>query len=181
MKQAPAANRRGSLLSFSFVHDSSTGDVLTGSLVEYERCERATAPCCTVTSEPIFEDVSPSLVRAQAWSCSRASSIRSNLGSWFWLRICCTRFATASAACFSTGGRFCALTRAATGASVHSKAPAAQANCRCEAHQYFLALGGISDTSTGSNSNFGSSASGAKYAFVVFSQFLSSRSGKSGL
>src|SRR5216684_8893695 len=48
-------------------------------------------------------------------------------------------------------------------------------------NQYFLALGGISDVSTGSNSNFGSSASGAKYAFVVFSQFLSSRSGKSGL
>jgi len=52
----------------------------------------------------------------------------------------------------------------------------------CSIHtQYFLALGGISETSTGSNSNFGSSASGAKYAFVVFSQFLSSRSGKSGL
>ena len=47
--------------------------------------------------------------------------------------------------------------------------------------QYFLARGGISDVSTASNSNFGSSASGAKYAFVVFSQFLSSRSGKSGL
>jgi hypothetical protein len=47
--------------------------------------------------------------------------------------------------------------------------------------QYFLGRGGISDTSTGSNSNFGSSASGAKYAFVVFIQFLSSRSGKSGL
>jgi hypothetical protein len=47
--------------------------------------------------------------------------------------------------------------------------------------QYFLALGGISEISTGSNSNLGSSASGAKYAFVVFSQFLSSRSGKSGL
>jgi hypothetical protein len=28
--------------------------------------------------------------------------------------------------------------------------------------QYFLGRGGISDTSTGSNSNFGSSASGAK-------------------
>ena len=49
------------------------------------------------------------------------------------------------------------------------------------AFQYFLALGGIRDTSTGSNSNFGSSASGAKYALVVLSQFLSSRSGKSGL
>jgi hypothetical protein len=48
-------------------------------------------------------------------------------------------------------------------------------------NQYFLALGGINDVSTASNSNFGSSASGAKYAFVVFSQFLSSRSGKSGL
>jgi hypothetical protein len=48
-------------------------------------------------------------------------------------------------------------------------------------YQYFLALGGISDVSTASNSNLGSSASGAKYAFVVFSQFLSSRSGKSGL
>jgi hypothetical protein len=48
-------------------------------------------------------------------------------------------------------------------------------------HQYFLGLGGINDASTGSNSNFGSSASGAKYAFVVFIQFLSSRSGKSGL
>jgi hypothetical protein len=48
-------------------------------------------------------------------------------------------------------------------------------------HQYFLARGGMSDVSTASNSNFGSSASGAKYAFVVFSQFLSSRSGKSGL
>ena len=48
-------------------------------------------------------------------------------------------------------------------------------------NQYFLARGGISDVSTASNSNFGSSASGAKYAFVVFSQFLSSRSGKSGL
>jgi hypothetical protein len=47
--------------------------------------------------------------------------------------------------------------------------------------QYFLARGTISDVSTASNSNFGSSASGAKYAFVVFSQFLSSRSGKSGL
>jgi hypothetical protein len=47
--------------------------------------------------------------------------------------------------------------------------------------QYFLGLGVISEISTGSNSNFGSSASGAKYAFVVFSQFLSSRSGKSGL
>jgi len=47
--------------------------------------------------------------------------------------------------------------------------------------QYFLGRGGISDASTGSNSNFGSSASGAKYAFVVFIQFLSSRSGKSGL
>src|SRR6266852_3187933 len=46
---------------------------------------------------------------------------------------------------------------------------------------YFLARGGISDVSTGSNSNFGSSASGAKYAFVVFRKFLSSRSGKSGL
>jgi hypothetical protein len=33
--------------------------------------------------------------------------------------------------------------------------------------QYFLALGGITNTSTGSNSNFGSSASGAKYAFFV--------------
>src|SRR5579864_2991030 len=49
------------------------------------------------------------------------------------------------------------------------------------AASYFLARGGISETSTGSNSNFGSSASGAKYAFVVFIQFLSSRSGKSGL
>jgi hypothetical protein len=49
------------------------------------------------------------------------------------------------------------------------------------AASYFLALGGISDVSTGSNSNFGSSASGAKYAFVVFKKFLSSRSGKSGL
>ena len=49
------------------------------------------------------------------------------------------------------------------------------------AASYFLALGGISDVSTGSNSNFGSSASGAKYAFVVFRKFLSSRSGKSGL
>src|ERR1700722_9005578 len=48
-------------------------------------------------------------------------------------------------------------------------------------HQYFLGRGGISDVSTGSNSNFGSSASGAKYALVVFIQFLSSRSGKSGL
>ena len=46
---------------------------------------------------------------------------------------------------------------------------------------YFLGLGGISETSTGSNSNLGSSASGAKYAFVVFRKFLSSRSGKSGL
>ena len=46
---------------------------------------------------------------------------------------------------------------------------------------YFLGLGGISEVSTGSNSNFGSSASGAKYAFVVFRKFLSSRSGKSGL
>jgi hypothetical protein len=49
------------------------------------------------------------------------------------------------------------------------------------AMSYRLGLGGISDTSTGSNSNLGSSASGAKYAFVVFSQFASSRSGKSGL
>src|SRR5208337_4608369 len=49
------------------------------------------------------------------------------------------------------------------------------------AASYFLGRGGISDTSTGSNSNFGSSASGAKYAFVVFRKFLSSRSGKSGL
>ena len=49
------------------------------------------------------------------------------------------------------------------------------------AFQYFLGRGGIRDTSTGSNSNFGSSASGAKHAFVVFIQFLSSRSGKSGL
>src|ERR1700722_8108068 len=48
-------------------------------------------------------------------------------------------------------------------------------------NQYFLGRGGINEVSTGSNSNFGSSASGAKYAFVVFSQFLSSRSGKSGL
>jgi hypothetical protein len=47
--------------------------------------------------------------------------------------------------------------------------------------QYFLGRGGINDVSTASNSNLGSSASGAKYAFVVFSQFLSSRSGKSGL
>ena len=47
--------------------------------------------------------------------------------------------------------------------------------------QYFLARGGIRLASTGSNSNFGSSASGAKTAFVVFIQFLSSRSGKSGL
>ena len=47
--------------------------------------------------------------------------------------------------------------------------------------QYFLGRGGIKLASTGSNSNFGSSASGAKYAFVVFIQFLSSRSGKSGL
>src|SRR6202034_185196 len=39
-------------------------------------------------------------------------------------------------------------------------------------HQYFLARGGISDVSTGSNSNFGSSASGAKTAFVVFKKFL---------
>lgn len=46
---------------------------------------------------------------------------------------------------------------------------------------YFLGRGGISDTSTGSNSNLGSSASGAKYALVVFRKFLSSRSGKSGL
>jgi hypothetical protein len=46
---------------------------------------------------------------------------------------------------------------------------------------YFLGLGGISETSTGSNSNLGSSPSGAKYAFVVFRKFLSSRSGKSGL
>jgi len=37
---------------------------------------------------------------------------------------------------------------------------------------YFLGRGGISDVSTGSNSNFGSSASGAKYAFVVFKKFL---------
>src|SRR6266852_9832493 len=46
---------------------------------------------------------------------------------------------------------------------------------------YLLGRGGIRDTSTGSNSNLGSSASGANVAFVVFSQFLSSRSGKSGL
>ena len=46
---------------------------------------------------------------------------------------------------------------------------------------YFLGRGGISETSTDSNSNLGSSASGAKVAFVVFIQFLSSRSGKSGL
>src|SRR6185437_16883579 len=38
--------------------------------------------------------------------------------------------------------------------------------------QYFLARGGSSEMSTGSNSNLGSSASGAKYALVVFSQFL---------
>src|SRR5215467_9853045 len=38
-----------------------------------------------------------------------------------------------------------------------------KADCRIlPAHQYFLALGGIKLTSTGSNSNFGSSASGAK-------------------
>ncbi len=48
-------------------------------------------------------------------------------------------------------------------------------------HQYFLGRGGINEISTGSNSNFGSSASGANVAFVVFSQFLSSRSGYSGL
>jgi hypothetical protein len=49
------------------------------------------------------------------------------------------------------------------------------------AASYFLGRGGISEMSTGSNSNFGSSASGAKYALVVFRKFLSSRSGKSGL
>src|SRR5882762_6188704 len=49
------------------------------------------------------------------------------------------------------------------------------------AMSYFLGRGGISDASTGSNSNFGSSASGAKLALVVFIQFLSLRSGKSGL
>lgn len=59
--------------------------------------------------------------------------------------------------------------------------PVRNTTCHCIELQYFLALGGISETSTASNSNFGSSASGAKYAFVVFSQFLSSRSGKSGL
>ena len=46
---------------------------------------------------------------------------------------------------------------------------------------YLLGRGGISETSTGSNSNLGSSASGANVALVVFNQFLSSRSGKSGL
>ncbi len=50
-----------------------------------------------------------------------------------------------------------------------------------EAHQYFLGRGAIRLASTASNSNFGSSKSGAKVAFVVFIQFLSSRSGKSGL
>ena len=49
------------------------------------------------------------------------------------------------------------------------------------AASYFLGRGGSNEMSTGSNSNFGSSASGANVAFVVFSQFLSSRSGKSGL
>lgn len=53
--------------------------------------------------------------------------------------------------------------------------------CKQRAHQYFRVRGGISDTSTGSNSKRGSSASAAKYAFVVFSQFWSSRSGNSGL
>jgi hypothetical protein len=46
---------------------------------------------------------------------------------------------------------------------------------------YLLGRGVINETSTGSNSNFGSSASGANVAFVVFNQFSSSRSGKSGL
>src|SRR5579859_3490709 len=49
------------------------------------------------------------------------------------------------------------------------------------AMSYLLGLGGSSEISTGSNSNRGSSASGAKYAFVVFRKFLSSRSGNSGL
>ena len=48
--------------------------------------------------------------------------------------------------------------------------------------QRFLSLAYPSGSpATGSNSNLGSSASGAKYAFVVFRKFLSSRSGKSGL
>jgi hypothetical protein len=47
--------------------------------------------------------------------------------------------------------------------------------------QYLRVRGAIRVVSTGSNSKRGSSASGAKYALVVFSQFLSSRSGKSGL
>jgi hypothetical protein len=38
-------------------------------------------------------------------------------------------------------------------------------------HQHFLARGGSNEMSTASNSNLGSSASGAKYAFVVFRKF----------
>lgn len=49
------------------------------------------------------------------------------------------------------------------------------------AASYRLGLGGIKLTLTGSNSKRGSSASGAKYAFVVFMKLASSRSGKSGL
>ena len=45
--------------------------------------------------------------------------------------------------------------------------------------QYFLGLGGINDTSTGSNSNLGSSASGANVALWL-QRILASRSGKSG-
>jgi hypothetical protein len=54
-------------------------------------------------------------------------------------------------------------------------------NCFYVAASYLLGRGLISDVSTGSNSKRGSSASAAKYAFVVFNQLASSRSGKSGL
>jgi hypothetical protein len=54
-------------------------------------------------------------------------------------------------------------------------------NCLYVAASYLLGRGLISDVSTGSNSKRGSSASAAKYAFVVFNQLASSRSGKSGL
>ncbi len=54
-------------------------------------------------------------------------------------------------------------------------------NCPYVAASYLLGRGVISDVSTASNSKRGSSASAAKYALVVFNQFASSRSGKSGL
>src|SRR5438067_10946433 len=91
--------------------------------------------------------------------------------------ICFFHGSANSSQCAAVWGEACRLILNRTVSSVMVSIPLRH----YVATSYLLGLGGIRLVSTGSNSNLGSSASGAKEALVVFSQFLSSRSGNSGL